>query len=237
MEGLPSLETAPAAHDPWSEKRFSFSGIFTFMSILTLAAAVYVFHRNVGQGLIWLGEAMGGVEQRQTQSPTETPPRGPAKVSPAPATNMPTETPSVRPDSAAAQGAPTGNANQDENATAGKGSSVPAVSPPSGVSSVPGATASTSPSVEVGQAEYVRAMQLLGGRNGQVDMPEALRLLWIAVEKGNANAELELAEMYWRGRGVIQNCDQALILLTAATRKGSAEAQRRLQEFQKQGCE
>jgi TPR repeat protein len=80
-------------------------------------------------------------------------------------------------------------------------------------------------------------MQLLGGRNGQVDMPEALRLLWIAVEKGNANAELELAEMYWRGRGVIQNCDQALILLTAATRKGSAEAQRRLQEFQKQGCE
>jgi TPR repeat protein len=80
-------------------------------------------------------------------------------------------------------------------------------------------------------------MQILHGKNAHVDAPEALRLLWIAVEKGNSNAELELAEMYWRGRGVIQNCDQTLILLTAAARKGSAEAQRRLLQYRKEGCE
>jgi TPR repeat protein len=68
-------------------------------------------------------------------------------------------------------------------------------------------------------------------------MPETLRLLWISVEKGNANAEVELAEMYWHGQGVIQNCDQAHILLTAAARKGSAEAQRQLVAFQRVGCE
>ena len=68
-------------------------------------------------------------------------------------------------------------------------------------------------------------------------MQEILRLLWVSVEKGNANAELELAQMYWHGQGVVQNCDQAHILLTAAARKGSAEAQRRLVEFQRVGCE
>jgi TPR repeat protein len=64
-----------------------------------------------------------------------------------------------------------------------------------------------------------------------------VRLLWISVEKGNASAELTLAELYWHGEGVTHNCDQTRILLSAAARKGNVDALRRLQQFQQQGCE
>jgi TPR repeat protein len=57
------------------------------------------------------------------------------------------------------------------------------------------------------------------------------------VEKGNPNAELTLAELYWRGQGVARNCDQTGILLGAAARKGNADAQKRLRQFRREGCE
>lgn len=68
-------------------------------------------------------------------------------------------------------------------------------------------------------------------------MTEAVRLLWVAVEKGNSNAEITLAELYREGRGVAKNCDQTKILLTAAAKKGSAEAQKHLDHFLAEGCE
>ena len=108
-----------------------------------------------------------------------------------------------------------------------------AVTPLAGIT--PPATPDTSP--DAGQAEYLQAVQILRGRNAGVDTPEAVRLLWIAVEKGNPGAEVTLADLYWRGQGVVRNCDQTRILLTAAARKGSAEAQKRLQQFQREGCE
>ena len=85
--------------------------------------------------------------------------------------------------------------------------------------------------------EYAKAMQLLHGKEGNVDPSEAVRLLWISVEKGNSSAELTLAELYWHGEGVARNCDQTRILLSAAARKGNAEAQKRLKQFQREGCE
>jgi len=54
-------------------------------------------------------------------------------------------------------------------------------------------------------------------------------------EKGNTNAELDLAELSAR-RGVVKNCDQTRILLSAAARKGSAEARKRLEAFLREGC-
>ncbi len=80
-------------------------------------------------------------------------------------------------------------------------------------------------------------MQLLHGKNPTEDTSEAVRLLWISVEKGNPSAELTLAELYWHGEGVARNCDQTRILLSAAARKGNADAQKRLQQFQQEGCE
>jgi hypothetical protein len=92
-------------------------------------------------------------------------------------------------------------------------------------------------STEAGQSEYSEAIQLLRGKNGRADTAEAARLLWTAVEKGNSNAEVALAELYRLGQGVGQNCDQARVLLTAAARKGNPEGVRHLQLFEQAGCE
>lgn len=92
-------------------------------------------------------------------------------------------------------------------------------------------------STEAGQSEYSEAIQLLRGKNGRADTAAVARLLWTAVEKGNSNAEVALAELYRLGQGVSQNCDQARVLLTAAARKGNPEGVRHLQLFEQAGCE
>lgn len=48
--------------------------------------------------------------------------------------------------------------------------------------------------------------------------------LWRRVQRGNANAEVELAKLYVAGKGVTQNCEQAHLLLLAASRKRSNAA-------------
>jgi hypothetical protein len=48
--------------------------------------------------------------------------------------------------------------------------------------------------------------------------------LWKRVQRGNANAEVELARLYLDGRGVAQNCEQAHLLLLAAWKKRSDAA-------------
>jgi len=83
----------------------------------------------------------------------------------------------------------------------------------------------------------LQAQDILRSKQRASGLPEAARLLWIAVEKGNSAAEVSLAELYWRGEGVTKNCDQTHILLTAATRKGNPEAQKRLDRFLRDGCE
>jgi TPR repeat protein len=100
--------------------------------------------------------------------------------------------------------------------------------------STPSAAAESSG--DYGQQEYQQAMQILRAPNREAETPEAVRLLWIAVEKGNTSGEVALAELYRRGRGVVKNCDQARILLSAASRKGSADAQKHLEELQREGC-
>jgi len=95
----------------------------------------------------------------------------------------------------------------------------------------------TEPESEPGEQEYSQAQNILKSGDREGGFQEAVRLLWIAVEKGNSKAEVLLAELYRRGEGVTRNCDQTRILLTAAARKGNAEAQRRLDKFLREGCE
>jgi len=95
----------------------------------------------------------------------------------------------------------------------------------------------TEPESEAGEQEYLQAQEILKSGDREGGSQEAVRLLWIAVEKGNSKAEVSLAELYRRGEGVARNCDQTRILLTAAARKGNAEAQRRLETFLREGCE
>ena len=229
VEGPASWDAEPASTETWTE-RFSLSFAVTVMTILALLGGLYVFHKDIGQGLIWLGEALGGVPQTPVA----------ARSSNTGVVEAPAETPSPQPDTSMRQFSPPANSNAPENALGAKSANdlnASATGPSPSMVPLSGIHSPLDPNAEVGQSEYTQAMRLLGGKEAGAATPEAIRLLWNSVEKGNASAELQLAEMYWKGRGVVQNCDQALILLTAAARKGSAEAEKRLQEFHREGCE
>jgi TPR repeat protein len=82
----------------------------------------------------------------------------------------------------------------------------------------------------------LKASQILRSPSRASEVPAAIKLLWVSVEKGNTGAEIALAELFRTGKGVAKNCDQTRILLSAAARKGSAEARKRLEEFRREGC-
>ncbi len=52
--------------------------------------------------------------------------------------------------------------------------------------------------------------------------------LWRAVAKGNPEAPVRLANLYIKGDGIPQNCDQAIVLLQSAAAKENAAARSRL---------
>ena len=60
--------------------------------------------------------------------------------------------------------------------------------------------------------------------------------LWASVQAGNTKAAVALAELYIKGDGVSQSCDQARVLLLAASEKRNVEAIKRLHELDKTGC-
>jgi TPR repeat protein len=65
---------------------------------------------------------------------------------------------------------------------------------------------------------------------------KALQLLWLATEKGNVDAEMELADLYARGDGVAKSCVQARILLKAALAVNAPAAQPKLDALDQSGC-
>jgi hypothetical protein len=60
--------------------------------------------------------------------------------------------------------------------------------------------------------------------------------LWASVQAGNSSAAVALAELYIKGEGVPQNCNQARVLLLVASEKRNAGAIKRLAELDKTGC-
>ena len=81
---------------------------------------------------------------------------------------------------------------------------------------------------DTGQTEYLRGQQYLSGTNGARNSAEGARWLWKAVTKHNTAALVSLANLYAKGDGVSQNCDQARVLWRAAAAKGNTEAANRL---------
>jgi hypothetical protein len=217
---------------------------------LALIAAGVVFHRDLGNGLIWLGARLSGVGPQTASVPDD--PTNPAST---PQTT-PSAQPAVSPPADTAQNSlPTTELKQTNpdpsSVDTKKPSSTPAVAtanpangaakPKNPAASVPATNKAqkpaSEPESEAGEQEYSQAQEILRSGDREGGFQEAVRLLWIAVEKGNAKAEVSLAELYRTGEGVTKNCDQTRILLTAAARKGNAEAQRRLGAFLREGCE
>jgi PilZ domain len=236
--GLPPFEPlsqdSSAGQGTWTDW-FTLSRAVTIMAVLALVVAASVYHRVFGEGLIWLGEQLGASRTSQVLPPSSAESPSGAETNAQPA-NAASTSDSAPPAASPGIAAPTETAPANKAPSSlpsmPKGTSPP-VSPLSGMS--PGAE--SEPGQDTGLSEYSHAMLLLRGKNATEDKSEAVRLLWISVEKGNPSAELTLAELYWHGEGVARNCDQARILLSAAARKGNADALKRLQQFQQEGCE
>ncbi len=223
-------------------KGFSLSNALMIMVALAFIVGGFVYRDMVGQGLVWLGQQIGGSQGSTVPAPAPkdeapvvegNPPS--SNTTPAASSSAPAPS-SVAPESSqketkAAEAAPDSTKPQPALPSLEK-KPQPPVTPLSGISSSQGSDVGQ----EAGSAEYHQAMQLL--HDGiATDSSEAVRLLWISVEKGNPSAELTLAELYWRGQGVARNCDQTGILLGAAARKGNVDAQKRLKQFRQEGCE
>ena len=222
------------------------------MMILALITSAVVYHRQVGHALIWLGQVIADPEEAfRSQSPVS---RGPAQAEAAAGTTAPSSSPGVSDDlagSSEAEGRAAPPSTQP--AAASKNREVPPILPAEHSSSAklpsaaglqptsqahlfPAPGSSTGTATVGGQQEYEQAEEILSNGGNAAEPAVAVHLLWAAVEKGNADAEVALAELYRQGKGVARNCAQARILLTVAARKGSTEAQKHLEELRRGGC-
>jgi hypothetical protein len=187
--------------------------VFVSMLILTALAASFFYHYEVGKSLIWLGEKIVGDEihaPAPVVQPTE--PRMPSEAA---------NSPAAKADTGAALPEKTVPENRE---------------PPRQVASPPKIADDQVSTEDSGQREFQQASQILRDGTHLERLPEAVRLLWVAVAKGNSGAEVVLAGLYRRGDGVTQNCNQARVLLTAAAKKGNRSAQDQLEDLDRTGC-
>ena len=244
LEPLSSLESETAATASGWMERFTLSRAIGIMLLLTLVASLFVYHREFGHALVWLGEKFAGDEASGSAQPAapETPASQEVPASGNINSAAPNTVNSAAPsNSPAAESSP---ANGDNLSAAAETAPVPqlkdgtssALVPLTQVTRTPTGSAAAAATGDTGQAEYQQAHAILQAPGRKAELPAAVKLLWSAVEKGNVAAEITLAELYRAGRGVTRNCVQAKILLSTATRKGSADAQRRLDELQREGC-
>jgi len=194
-------------------------GIVAAGMAVVLAAAVFSFRREVGESLIRLGEKMVG----------ETKPAEPERRATPKTLSV---TPAMNPSANSPSGSPAAEARANP-VPAEAPSMQKAPSTPAGSSKV---AAPGTAREEPGQAELAVAQRILGSKNGSRDITGAMKLLWVAVQKGNSAAVLTLSDLYLRGQVVAKNCAQARVLLMAAAKKGSAEAKARLEQLSEQGC-
>ena len=87
-----------------------------------------------------------------------------------------------------------------------------------------------------GEAELALAQSYLNAKGEPADGAAAVRLLWTAVQKGNVEAEITLADLYARGQGVRKSCGQARVLLRAIERKGGGKEPEGLAQTIRRNC-
>ncbi len=95
----------------------------------------------------------------------------------------------------------------------------------------------TRPSLSVpGGSQLEIARRYLRGDNGTPHPEKAVPWLWAASHEGNVAADILLGELYIRGEGVTQNCQQGIVLLTAAAKKGDPDAASKLRDLDSGPC-
>jgi hypothetical protein len=203
---------------------------FSIVAAIVLLACVvatgtlsYVYRGNAGSSVIWLGQKISGRSHAEAvpSAPAVSEPHSvsaPPQGAPAPEGAKPSTSPEAAHQTVVGQ-AVAGSASQGsaENGAATTNSEAATPEDP-------------------GASELALARKYLREGQGPEDSATAAQLLWVSVEKGNTNAEVELAGLYARGQGVQKSCEQARVLLTAAASKGNPEAKAKLDELLHAGC-
>jgi len=155
-------------------------------------------------------------QKPQTSAPNNT--NNPAPSPQKPANSAAPSTPAGTPQSKAQ---PPSQAPDKPSSTrsATDGDGNPPPSTPAATDQTP--TRESDPAAESGKDELVKA-------ENASDAAAASAWLWKSVAKGNGEAPIRLANMYIKGDGVPQNCEQALVLLRSAATKENAAARSRL---------
>jgi hypothetical protein len=241
--GAAAVETAfpPSAHRNPLSMFPSESGVtdqevpqrghgFSIVAAIVLLACVvatgtlsYIYRGNAGASLVWLGEKISGRSHQETvrsapavNGPDST--SAPPQVAPAPEGAKPSTSPETAHQTMVGQAvASSASQGSAENGAATTNSEAAAPEDP-------------------GASELALARKYLREAQGPEDSATAAQLLWVSIEKGNTNAEVELAGLYARGQGVQKSCEQARVLLTAAASKGNPEAKAKLDELVQAGC-
>ncbi len=98
------------------------------------------------------------------------------------------------------------------------------------------AAAGQEDSSDDGTQELLEGKRYLSGSGVPRSTRTASQWLWRAVAKQNTEAILLLSDLYVRGDGVPQSCDQARVLLAAAAKSGSAVATEKLASLRYSQC-
>jgi hypothetical protein len=201
-------------------------GLAVLAMVVAAGALLYVYQREAGESLIWLGETLSGKAKAS------------AAVPPVPA---PESKPAEPVDEASTPAAVNGSPEKTEASAAPE--TGPDVAPKK--ASEPARVGGEAPPVQseavIRSTERQQSMLEQQAVRQKVDPPrsegESVASLWDAVQGGSIAAEMSLAERFVRGDGVAKNCDQARVLLKAAAAKGNREARLRLYQLESGGCQ
>jgi hypothetical protein len=245
-----------AGDTPWEE---SFSeriaarlpGIAVVLLIMAALGLFCFFYRaQVGQTFVRLGEKMSGQAAPQSAIATPGPAVGPSAVQPAspPLQSTPDRQPvaSSNPSAAnadTAAGSPVDSPetraaaqNKNSNDTASSSSVTQDSSAQHLAKNLQSAPSNSSLAADDGLAEFRLAHESRNQARTPQEKARAANLFWDAVSKGSSDAEIELADVYGKGEGVLKNCQQARILLAAARDKDNPLVARESSALESYGC-
>jgi len=197
--------------------------IVVFGLVVAAGAALLIFHRQVGEGVQWVGQNVTSKNTEVVEKPVATDPIPPPDS---------TLSPLLQPPPGTQASAPVVEKRKPKPVVEVGGMQRPTIY---AADPNPSAPAPPLPD-DTGEAELASALQYLRGDSGSSETNVGVKWLWASVEKGNTKAAIILADLYVWGRGVPQNCDQARVLLTAAAKRASVEAAQRLQDMEADGC-
>jgi hypothetical protein len=86
------------------------------------------------------------------------------------------------------------------------------------------------------ETELELAQSYLAEGTSPDQQAKAVELLWLATERGNVDAEIQLADLYATGEAVQKSCVQARILLKAAAASNPGAAKAKIDALDHLGC-